>query len=213
MDAEVTRCRASTDGNEIIYRTKENDQMDTFPGGAQAVISACYADDGGSRGADVTAKVKELLNAGEPLCANSENFGDPVPGVPKFLFVVTSNEEAFAPEGKKLLRARGNSGMTEIVEVPDPDATMIAHYGEIPTYEIPNGPDSVVRAFYGDDSRSRGADVTDKVKELLAAGEPIRPTTANFGDPAPGIVKFLYVDMREEIPVDGADDKRRTLTT
>jgi hypothetical protein len=62
---------------------------------------------------------------------------------------------------------------------------------------VPTGA-SVAAAFYGDAERSRGRDVTDRVKRLHAEGKVIRASNNLFEDTVPGTQKILFVDVTEE---------------
>ena len=57
-------------------------------------------------------------------------------------------------------------------------------------------PASVVCAFYGAPDRNEGADVTEKVRALLAERGKVTASNADFGDPLPGVRKVLFVDTK-----------------
>lgn len=73
----------------------------------------------------------------------------------------------------------------------------------------------IVKATYGPaDDSARGADVTVKVSDMVAAGEvPIAATNDSFGDPAPNVAKQLTVEYilngkthKEVVPEGGSLD-------
>jgi len=61
-------------------------------------------------------------------------------------------------------------------------------------------PDSVLRAWYGQAGKDwdggQGADVTEKVKEMLRSREKVTACNRLFGDPAPGKLKALLVEVQ-----------------
>eukprot|EP00808_Paulinella_micropora_P013512 g52718.t1 len=135
-----------------------------------------------SAGADVTEEVRKLLSTGGKLEASIALFGDPLPGVPKALIV-----EAVEKEVEKATAAAGPSKLFKAFE----------YSGEV--ISIPQGFE-LVRAFYGDGDQpfdsKRGQDVTAKAAQLLASGGKLEASNAVFGDPLPGHVKCLTVEVR-----------------
>ena len=64
--------------------------------------------------------------------------------------------------------------------------------------QIPSGSESILRAWYGPASDvwgSGGENVTVMVKERIARQESVQASNSVFGDPAPGVVKALAVEL------------------
>ena len=61
---------------------------------------------------------------------------------------------------------------------------------------VPGGASSVKKAWWGEGFDANGVDVTEKVKECLAAGPIVEASNSNFGDPCPKVVKTLYIIVR-----------------
>jgi len=133
--------------------------------------TAWYGDALRKRGINVTDIVKKRLKAGERVYASNELFGDSAYGVGKFLYVDYMRKE------------------TREVSVSE----------EFPDNIDPIAPESVTKAFYGTQDRTRGFDVTTKVKELLKAGYPVNASYEVYGDPAYGIGKHLFVEYNERM--------------
>merc|ERR1712187_180935 len=57
---------------------------------------------------------------------------------------------------------------------------------------------SIIRAWYGDPANEwhgKGKDVTSKVKQLIKAGQEVKPDNKFFGDPARKVRKVLLIEM------------------
>ena len=56
----------------------------------------------------------------------------------------------------------------------------------------------IIRAWYGDPAspfQGRGADVTKQVKAMVAnGGHKVLVENSHFGDPAPGVLKILFIE-------------------
>ena len=78
--------------------------------------------------------------------------------------------------------------------------TKIVNEGDsIAAADIPDGADSVVRAWYGNKDAlwgEQGRDVTEEVQGLLMSGsEAVQASDEVFEDPAPGIGKVLAIEL------------------
>jgi len=131
------------------------------------VVAAFYGHGDRGEGFDVTDIVKRRHASGRVLHASNELFGDPAKGKVKTLLVDVEEVVTFS--------ARENTN--ETINVPS---------GYV-----------VVAAFYGDDARVNGRDVTDIVKRREASGQSLRASNKLFGDPLFGKVKTLFVDVGE----------------
>mmetsp|Transcript_114423 Transcript_114423/g.180157 ORF Transcript_114423/g.180157 Transcript_114423/m.180157 type:complete len:665 (-) Transcript_114423:68-2062(-) len=68
---------------------------------------------------------------------------------------------------------------------------------------IPDGADSVVKAWYGREDElwgDSGCDATEKVKELLRIDRSLNVSNANFGDPCPRRSKALAIQVQALVP-------------
>jgi len=150
---------------------KEEFEEELFLPVDSVVKNAWYGSPVRKQGKNVTDIVKKRLDAGETVRASNELFGDTAFGIGKFLLVDYARKER---------------DTLECSEAAGDDITYIA-------------PESVVSAFYGTVDRSRGLDVTAKVKELLKNEQPVNASYEIYGDPVHGQGKYLYVDYNTRV--------------
>jgi len=127
-----------------------------------------------SKGTIVTEAVRKGLREKGEIVVTNDLFGDPCPGVAKVLLARTG------------------------ADVPPPSETITCNEGCRLAYRG-NG-QKVTAAWWGDAeaqawSKEHGVDVTDKVKTLLKNKQVVKACDSVFGDPAPGHLKVLRVQL------------------
>jgi hypothetical protein len=156
-------------------------QAAVLPGPGWQVMNAEWG--AGNRWLDVTYQVRVLLSGNGMVKVNNSNMGsDPAVGADKILRIRARN-------------SRGQSQQFTFKEGNAIDATQFYNYGG----GIGNGNGSGLQVMWADwGAGNRRADVTARVRALLAGNGMVKVNNANMGvDPAKGADKVLRLSARD----------------